>query len=111
MESEIALDSLAAFESRPRKTWLPNANEGGASFLRPIFKHAVARSPTNTRAGEDLEEQHGFKVTATRVAAALSEARNTLLRLFKTNRATEMGALQSVTYIQRVEITGGTRLA
>jgi hypothetical protein len=51
--------------------------------------------------------QDGSKVTATQVAVAPSSAGNIPLQLVKAEPATGMGAMQGVTYIQRVATRGG----
>jgi hypothetical protein len=51
--------------------------------------------------------QDGSRVTATQVAVAPSSAGNIPLQLDKAEPATGMGAMQGVTYIQRVATRGG----
>ena len=53
------------------------------------------------------ENQDGSKVTATQVAVAPAGAGNIPLQLVKANPAMGMGAMQGVTYIQRVATQGG----
>lgn len=53
------------------------------------------------------ENNDGSKVTATQVAVAVAGAGNIPLQLVKANPATGMGAMQGVTYIQRVATKGG----
>ena len=53
------------------------------------------------------ENQDGSKVTATQVAVAPAGAGNIPLQLVKANPAMGMGAMQGVTYIQRVATVGG----
>ena len=54
------------------------------------------------------ENNDGSKVTATQVAVAPAGAGNIPLQLVKANPATGMGAMQNVSYIQRVATRGGT---
>ncbi|CAB5673809.1 Protein of uncharacterised function (DUF3455) [Delftia tsuruhatensis] len=51
--------------------------------------------------------QDGSKVTATQVAVAPASAGNIALQLVKAEPSSGMGALQGVTYIQRVATRGG----
>ena len=53
------------------------------------------------------ENKDGSKVTATQVAVAPAGAGNIPLQLVKANPAMGMGAMQGVTYIQRVATQGG----
>ena len=53
------------------------------------------------------ESMDGSKVTATQVAVAPAGAGNIPLQLVKANPAMGMGAMQGVSYIQRVAIQGG----
>ena len=53
------------------------------------------------------ENNDGSKVTATQLAVAPASAGNIPLQLVKANPATGMGAMQGVTYIQRVATQGG----
>ena len=53
------------------------------------------------------ENNDGSKVTATQVAVAPAGMGNIPLQLVKANPATGMGAMQGVTYIQRVATNGG----
>ena len=53
------------------------------------------------------ENNDGSKVTATQVAVAPGGAGNIPLQLVKANPAMGMGAMQGVTYIQRVATSGG----
>ncbi|WP_182286821.1 DUF3455 domain-containing protein [Comamonas testosteroni] len=53
------------------------------------------------------ENNNGSKVTATQLAVAPAGAGNIPLQLVKANPATGMGAMQGVTYIQRVATKGG----
>ena len=53
------------------------------------------------------ENNDGSKVTATQVAVSPAGAGNIPLQLVKANPASGMGALQGVTYIQRVATKGG----
>ena len=53
------------------------------------------------------ENNDGSKVTATQLAVAPAGAGNIPLQLVKANPATGMGAMQGVTYIQRVATKGG----
>lgn len=53
------------------------------------------------------EMNDGSKVTATQVAVAPNGAANIPLQLVKANPATGMGAMQGVSYIQRVATMGG----
>ena len=53
------------------------------------------------------ESNDGSKVTATQLAVAPASAGNIPLQLVKANPATGMGAMQGVTYIQRVATKGG----
>ena len=53
------------------------------------------------------ENNDGSKVTATQVAVAPAEMGNIPLQLVKANPATGVGAMQGVTYIQRVATKGG----
>ena len=53
------------------------------------------------------ESNDGSKVTATQLAVAPASAGNIPLQLVKANPATGMGAMQGVTYIQRVATQGG----
>ena len=53
------------------------------------------------------ENQDGSKVTATQVAVAPAGTGNIPLQLVKANPAMGMGAMQGVSYIQRVAIQGG----
>ena len=53
------------------------------------------------------ESNDGSKVTATQLAVAPASAGNIPLQLVKANPASGMGALQGVTYIQRVATKGG----
>ena len=53
------------------------------------------------------ENQDGSKVTATQVAVAPAGTGNIPLQLVKANPAMGMGAMQGVTYIQRVATQGG----
>ena len=53
------------------------------------------------------ENNDGSKVTATQVAVAPAGTGNIPLQLVKANPATGMGAMQGVTYIQRVVTKGG----
>ena len=53
------------------------------------------------------ENKDGSKVTATQVAEAPAGAGNIPLQLVKANPAMGMGAMQGVTYIQRVATQGG----
>lgn len=53
------------------------------------------------------ESNDGSKVTATQVAVAPNGAANIPLQLVKANPATGMGAMQGVSYIQRVATMGG----
>ena len=53
------------------------------------------------------ESNDGSKVTATQVAVAPAGAGNIPLQLVKANPAMGMGAMQGVTYIQRVATQGG----
>ena len=53
------------------------------------------------------ESNDGSKVTATQVAVAPAGAGNIPIQLVKANPATGMGAMQGVTYIQRVATQGG----
>ena len=53
------------------------------------------------------ESNDGSKVTATQVAVAPAGAGNIPLQLVKANPAMGMGAMQGVTYIQRVKTQGG----
>ena len=53
------------------------------------------------------ENNDGSKVTATQVATAPNGAVNIPLQLVKANPATGIGAMQGVSYIQRVATTGG----
>jgi hypothetical protein len=53
------------------------------------------------------ESNDGSKVTATQVAVAPHGDANIPLQLVKANPATGMGAMQGVTYIQRVATMGG----
>ena len=52
------------------------------------------------------ESNDGSKVTATQLAVAPASAGNIPLQLVKANPATGMGAMQGVTYIQRVATQG-----
>ena len=54
------------------------------------------------------ENMDGSKVTATQVAVAPASAGSIPLQLVKANPAMGMGAMQGVTYIQRVDTRGGT---
>lgn len=53
------------------------------------------------------ESNDGSKVTATQLAVAPASAGNIPLQLVKANPAMAMGAMQGVTYIQRVATQGG----
>ena len=53
------------------------------------------------------ESNDGSKVTATQLAVAPASAGNIPLQLVKANPAMGMGAMQGVTYIQRVATQGG----
>lgn len=53
------------------------------------------------------ESNDGSKVTATQVAVAPAGAGNIPLQLVKANPAMGMGAMQGITYIQRVATQGG----
>jgi hypothetical protein len=53
------------------------------------------------------ENNDGSKVTATQVAVAPNGVANIPLQLVKANPATGMGAMQGVSYIQRVATMGG----
>lgn len=53
------------------------------------------------------ESQDGSKLTATQLAVAPAAAGSIPLQLVKANPATGMGAMQGVTYIQRVATQGG----
>jgi len=53
------------------------------------------------------EHNDGSKVTATQVAVAPAAAGSIPLQLVKANPATGMGAMQGVTFIQRVATQGG----
>lgn len=53
------------------------------------------------------ENNDGSKVTATQVAVAPAGASNIPLQLVKANPASGMGAMQGVSYIQRVATKGG----
>lgn len=53
------------------------------------------------------EANDGSKVTATQLAVAPNGAGNLPLQLTKANPSTGMGAMQGVTYIQRVATVGG----
>ena len=53
------------------------------------------------------ENNDGSKVTATQLAVAPASAGNIPLQLVKANPAMGMGAMQGVTYIQRVATQGG----
>ena len=53
------------------------------------------------------EANDGSKVTATQLAVAPNGAANLPLQLTKANPSTGMGAMQGVTYIQRVATVGG----
>ncbi len=53
------------------------------------------------------ESSDGSKVTATQVAVVPAGSGNIPLQLVKANPATGMGAMQGVTYIQRVATQGG----
>lgn len=53
------------------------------------------------------ENNDGSKVTATQVAVAPAGTGNIPLQLVKANPATGMGAMQNVSYIQRVATRGG----
>ena len=53
------------------------------------------------------ENQDGSKVTATQVAVAPAGTGNIPLQLVKANPAMGMGAMQGVSYIQRVATQGG----
>ncbi len=53
------------------------------------------------------ENKDGSKVTATQVAVAPAGASNIPLQLVKANPAMGMGAMQGVSYIQRVATQGG----
>ncbi|KGH06510.1 DUF3455 domain-containing protein [Comamonas thiooxydans] len=53
------------------------------------------------------ENNDGSKVTAAQLAVAPAGAGNIPLQLVKANPATGMGAMQGVTYIQRVATKGG----
>lgn len=53
------------------------------------------------------ENNDGSKVTATQVAVAPAGAGNIPLQLVKANPASGMGAMQGVSYIQRVATKGG----
>ncbi|MBB6576102.1 hypothetical protein HNP33_000150 [Comamonas odontotermitis] len=53
------------------------------------------------------ENHDGSKVTATQVAVAPAGTGNIPLQLVKANPASGMGAMQGVTYIQRVATKGG----
>jgi hypothetical protein len=53
------------------------------------------------------ESQDGSKVTATQLAVAPAGDGNIPLQLVKANPAMGMGALQGVTFIQRVATRGG----
>ena len=53
------------------------------------------------------ENNDGSKVTPTQLAVAPAGAGNIPLQLVKANAATGIGAMQGVTYIQRVATKGG----
>ena len=53
------------------------------------------------------ESNDGSKLTATQVAVAPAAAGSIPLQLVKANPAMGMGALQGVTYVQRVATVGG----
>jgi hypothetical protein len=58
-------------------------------------------------AGPTWESTDGSKVTAKQVAVAPGAAGNLPLQLVKADPATGMGAMQGVTYIQRLNTKGG----
>ena len=107
----IAMETVGAgditYECRAKKD-MPSAFEwvfvGPDAKLMDRSGKVVGRyyGPPATR-----ERNDGSKVTATQLAVAPASAGNIPLQLVKANPAMGMGAMQGVTYIQRVATQGG----
>ena len=77
---------------------------GGAAVL---LSACGAMSPMNFGLPATWEAMDGSKLTATQLAAAPSNPASLPLQLVKANPAMGAGAMQGVTYIQRVRLAGG----
>ena len=114
----IAMETVGAgditYECRAKKD-MPSAFEW--VFVGPDAKLMDRSGKVVGRSGKVVgryygppatwESNDGSKVTATQLAVAPASAGNIPLQLVKANPATGMGAMQGVTYIQRVATQGG----
>jgi hypothetical protein len=94
------------YECRERKD---AAGQYEWAFVAPVasLKDGSGKSIGKYYAGPTWESNDGSKVTAKQVAVAPSSAGNIPLQLVKADPATGMGAMQGVTYIQRLNTKGG----
>ena len=109
--NKVAMETVGVGEI----TYECRAKAGAAGQFEWVFVGPDAR--LNDRAGKQVgkyygppatwENKDGSKVTATQVAVAPAGAGNIPLQLVKANPAMGMGAMQGVTYIQRVATQGG----
>ena len=109
--NKVAMETIGVGEI----TYECRAKANAAGQFEWVF--AGPNAALNDRSGRQVgkyfgppatwESNDGSKVTATQVAVAPASAGNIPLQLVKANPATGSGAMNGVTYIQRVATRGG----